>query len=176
VHVLPIYDVLQEDFTIAPGITLPVGHKYSFTRYRVDANTAERRLVSVRPRVEWGNFYSGNDLGLSMAVNVRPRPGLLVTVAEEWNHVRLAEGEFYTRLYRFVTETQLNPSVSLVNNIQYDSQSSILGWQSRFRWIVRPGNDLYFVYIHNWQDDLLSHRLYTLDRRATSKVSYTHRF
>ncbi|HEY3093922.1 MAG TPA: DUF5916 domain-containing protein, partial [Vicinamibacterales bacterium] len=54
VHVLPTYDSLQEDFTIAPGITLPIGHEYSFTRYRVDGNTADRRIVSVRPRVEWG--------------------------------------------------------------------------------------------------------------------------
>jgi hypothetical protein len=168
--------MLQEDFTIAPGITLPVGHHYSFTRYRLDGNTADRRLLSVRPRVEWGQFYSGNRRELSMAVNVRPRPGLLFTVAREQNHVTLAEGAFYTRLYRFVTETQLSPFVSLVNNIQYDSQSSVLGWQSRFRWILKPGNDLYFVYIHNWQEDLLSHRLYTLDRRATSKISYTHRF
>src|SRR6185503_16096893 len=103
-----------------------------------DGNTADRRLLSVRPRVEWGHFYSGNRRELSMTVNVRPRPGLLFSVAGEQNHVNLAEGEFYTRLYRFVTETQLIPFVSLVNNIQYDSQSSLLGWQSRFRWILRP--------------------------------------
>jgi hypothetical protein len=133
-------------------------------------------MVSVRPLVEWGNFYSGDRRELRLEVNVRPRPGLLLTVAREQNRVRLAEGAFTTRLYRFVTETELNPSVSLVNNVQYDSQSSVLGWQSRFRWIIKPGNDLYFVYIHNWQDDPLSHRMYTLDRRATSKISYTHRF
>ena len=176
VHILPTYDSLQEDFKIAPGITLPLGHEYSFTRYQVDGNTADRRFVSVRPRVEWGNFYSGTRRELRLEVNLRPRPGLLLTVAEEQNRVRLAEGAFSTRLYRFVTETELNPRVSVVNNIQYDSQSSALGWQSRFRWIIKPGNDLYFVYIHNWQDDPLSHRLFTLDRRATSKISYTHRF
>jgi hypothetical protein len=63
-----------------------------------------------------------------------------------------------------------------VNNIQYDTQSAVLGWQSRFRWIVKPGSDLYFVYTHNWQDDPLENRIYTLDRRAASKVLYTHRF
>jgi Domain of unknown function (DUF5916) len=176
VHILPTYDSLQEDFEIAPGITLPIGQDYSFTRYRVDGNTAERRMVSVRPLIEWGNFYSGDRRELRLEVNLRPRPGLLLTVAGERNRVRLAEGDFTTRLYRFVTETELNPMVSLVNNIQYDSQSSTVGWQSRFRWILKPGNDLYFVYIQNWQDDPLTHHLYTLDRRATSKISYTHRF
>jgi Domain of unknown function (DUF5916)/Carbohydrate family 9 binding domain-like len=176
VHILPTYDLLQEDFEIAPGITLPIGQEYSFTRYQVDGNTADRRMVSVRPRIEWGNFYSGDRRELRLDINLRPRPGLLLTVAGERNRVRLTEGAFTTNLYRFITETELNPSVSLVNNVQYDSQSSVLGWQSRFRWIIKPGNDLYFVYIHNWQDDPLSHRIYTLDRRATSKISYTHRF
>jgi hypothetical protein len=100
----------------------------------------------------------------------------LLSVAGEPNRVRLTEGAFTTNLYRFETETEFSPTVAVVNNIQYDSQSSVLGWQSRFRWILKPGNDLYFVYIHNWQDDPLSHRMYTLDRRATSKLSYTHRF
>jgi hypothetical protein len=32
------------------------------------------------------------------------------------------------------------------------------------------------VYTHNWLDDPLRSRIYTLDRRAASKVLYTHRF
>jgi hypothetical protein len=178
VHVIPTYDLLEEDFKIASGVTLPVGHHYSFTRYRVEGNTADRRLVSVRPWFEWGDFYSGERLQLNMTINVRPRPGLLFTLANEWNRVSLTEGQFYTRLFRFVSETQVSPIMSLVNNVQYDTQSAVLGWQSRFRWIVQPGNDLYFVYIHNWLDDPLSltSRFHTLDRRAASKVLYTHRF
>jgi len=170
--------LLEEDFKIAPGVTLPVGYHYGFTRYRVEGDTADRRLVSVRPRVEWGDFYSGDRLELNMNVSVRPRPGLLFTLGSEWNRVSLTEGQFYTRLYRFVSETQLSPFLSLANNVQYDTQSAVLGWQSRFRWIVQPGNDLYFVYIHNWLDDPLSltSRFHTLDRRAASTVFYTHRF
>ena len=48
--------------------------------------------------------------------------------------------------------------------------------KSRFRWIVKPGSDLYFVYTHNLVDDPLQDRFNTLDRRAASKVLYTHRF
>jgi len=175
-HVIPTFELLEEDFEISPGLTLPVGRQYGYTRYSVRGNTSSRRIVALQPRAEWGNFYSGDRLMFSMTVNVRARAGLMFSVAEEWNHVTLAEGQFYTRLYRVMAETQFNPFVSLVNNIQYDSQSAVLGWQSRFRWILQPGNDLYFVYIHNWLDDPLNHRIYTLDRRATSKVLYTHRF
>ena len=73
-------------------------------------------------------------------------------------------------------ETQFSPWIALVNNIQYDSVSAVLGWQSRFRWIVTPGSDVYFVYTHNWVDRPLFNRFETLDRRVASKVLYTHRF
>ena len=57
--------------------------------------------------------------------------------------------------------------------LQYDSVSRILGWQSCFRWIVRPGNDIYFVWLNNWLD--LDDRLTSIDRMAT-KIVYTHSF
>jgi hypothetical protein len=176
IHVIPTYEQLEQTFPIAPGVTLPAGRHYSFTRYSVQAETSRRRLFSLLPSVEWGDFYSGQRLRLNMSVDIRARAGVLLSLAHEWNRVSLAEGQFYTRLYRFISETQFNPFISLVNNVQYETQSAVLGWQARLRWIIQPGNDLYFVYIHNWQDDPLSRRIYTLDRRATSKISYTHRF
>ena len=101
---------------------------------------------------------------------------MIIYTSAEWNRVELEEGRFETRLFRVIPELQFSPWVSWVNNIQYDTQSAVLGWQSRFRWIVKPGSDLYFVYTHNWLDDPLDDRIYTLDRRAASKVLYTHRF
>ena len=52
---------------------------------------------------------------------------------------------------------------------------SITQRQSRFRWILKPGNDLYFVYLHNFVDDVRL-GLLTLDRRASAKAIYTYRF
>ena len=46
--------------------------------------------------------------------------------------------------------------------MQYDTQSAGIGWQARFRWIVRPGNDFYFVYIQNWLDDPVTGRIHTV--------------
>ncbi len=109
-------------------------------------------------------------------MNIRARPGVMFTLANEWNRVSLAEGRFYTRLYRGISELQFTPFISWVNNVQFDNQSAVLGWQSRFRWIVKPGSDLYFVYVHNWLDDPLRSRFVSLDRRASSKALYTHRF
>jgi len=175
-RVLPSYELLEDDFRISPGITLPAAGHYSFTRYRLQATTASRRVLAVSPTVEWGGFYSGDRRRLALNLDVRVRPGIIFYSSAEWNKVDLAEGGFQTRLYRGIVETQFSPWLSLVNNMQFDTQSSILGWQSRFRWILKPGNDLYFVYLHNWLDDPLLARFATLDHRASSKLLYTHRF
>ena len=176
-HVVPTHERLLEDFRIAPSVTLPLGNEYNFTRYRVQVNTAGRRFLSVRPEVEWGEFYSGDRVQMTLTSNVRPMPGVLFTLTAEWNKVQLTEGRFYTRLYRALSELQFSPFMAWVNNMQYDSQSAALGWQSRYRWIVHPGNDIYFVYNHNWLDDPLGARRFrSLDSRLSSKLLYTYRF
>ena len=176
VHVLPTYERLERNFLISPGITLPVGSEYSFTRYQFSAQTAQRRVVALSPTYEFGSFYNGTRRRTAINFNVRVRPGVIIYTSGEWNRVELAEGSFNTRLYRVVPELQFSPWIAWVNNIQYDTQSSIIGWQSRFRWILKPGNDLYIVYTHNWVDDALLNRIYTLDRRAASKFLYTYQF
>jgi hypothetical protein len=176
VKVLPTYERLENNFAISRGITLPVGSEYEWTRYRFQMVTAPRRVVALNQTFEFGGFYNGTRLRVATDLNVRVRPGVIIYTSAEWNRVELQEGRFETRLFRVIPELQFSPWVSWVNNIQYDTQSAVLGWQSRFRWIVKPGSDLYFVYTHNWLDDPLENRFSTLDRRAASKVLYTHRF
>jgi len=173
----PSYEYLKNDFAIADGIVLPAGTDYQFTRFSLSANTANKRIVSFQPRLEWGTFYSGDRLEAGVGMGLRPRPGVTVNLSYEFNDVNLAEGSFQTKLYRLVADTQFSPFMYLVNNIQYDSVSRILGWQSRFRWILTPGNDIFFVYTHNWldpSDPTMGFK--TLDRRGAAKVVYTKRF
>jgi hypothetical protein len=177
VAVVPSYERLKEPFEIATGITLPAGAEYRFTRVRVSGSTANKRILSVQPRLEFGSFLSGHRRELVMGVGVRPRPGVTLNLAYEVNDVDLAEGQFDTRLYRVVADTQFSPFMYLVNNLQYDSVSRVLGWQSRFRWILTPGNDIFFVYTHNWIDPVdPSARFQTLNRRGAAKAVYTKRF
>jgi hypothetical protein len=170
------YERLDAPFAISRGITLPLGAQYSFTRFRVNGQTANRRMLAVGARFETGGFYSGNRTERVLNLTVRLRPGLIIYTTGEWNSIDLPEGDFTTRLYRVVGETQFSPFIALVNNIQYDTQSAVVGWQSRFRWIVSPGNDLYVVYTHNWLDEPFFNRFSTLDKRFASKILYTYRF
>jgi hypothetical protein len=167
---------LDEPFRISRGITLPLGAEYRYARFWVRGQTANRRVLAVNLRYEAGDFYSGSRTQRSAGLNVRIRPGYIVYMNAEWNHIDLAEGRFSTNLFRVIGETQFTPFIALVNNVQFDTVSRVMGWQSRFRWIMKPGNDLYVVYSHNWQEDILLNRFSTLNTRAASKLLYTHRF
>lgn len=177
-NVLPTFERLERAFEINPGVLLPAGSEYHFTRYRLSAATANRRVLAFRPRLEWGGFFSGTRREMALEVGVRPRPGVTLNLSTEWNTVSLREGGFKTRLHRVVADTQFSPFMYLVNTVQYDSVSRVLGYQSRFRWIVTPGNDVFFVFTQNWVDRTPdgSSSFQTLDRRLAAKVSYTRRF
>lgn len=176
-EITPSYERLEEPFEISDGVVLPAGGEYRFTRYRVSGSTANKRIVSFQPALEWGSFLSGDRQEVVLGVGLRPRPGVTVTFNYEFNDVNLPEGAFQTKLLRFIADTQFSPFMYLVNNVQYDSVSRILGWQSRFRWILKPGNDIFFVYTHNWIDPVdPARRFSTLDRRAAAKAVYTKRF
>jgi hypothetical protein len=101
----------------------------------------------------------------------------VANIRGEWNRVELPQGSLSTSLIRAVFNTQLNPRLSPAHNVQFDSVSRVLDWQSRFRWILKPGDDIYLVYGHDWIDS--SNGLVTLNHSMTSKVIHapllTHR-
>jgi hypothetical protein len=178
VQIAPTYDRLERAFEISEGVELPAGSDYSFTRYLFTGETARQRPLSIGGTVGVGRFYSGRRKELVASLQVRPRSGVSVELEAERNLLDLAEGEFTTDVFRVSANTQFSPWMSLANNIQYDSESGSVGWQSRFRWIQRPGNDLFVVYTHNWQEfDGTGGRAWQwLDNRLATKIVYTLRF
>jgi hypothetical protein len=174
----PTYERLDEEFPISEGIILPVGGVYRFTRHELNASMADQYPFALGGQIAWGDFLSGRRTDYQLNARIRPRAGVALRIEAEHNVLDLDEGSFETTLYRAEANTQFSPWLSLVNTLQYDNVTRLLGWQMRVRWIQRPGNDLFFVYTHNWRefDDLDSRRFGTLDNRAAAKVAYTLRF
>ena len=175
VGVTPTFERLERNFNIHEGIVLPSGKTYDFTRYEIELRTASRRKLAVQSSYRWGSFFSGNRRELLLSAGIRPRSGLALSLDSEWNQIDLPEGSFSTQLVRSVVNAQPSPWVSFVSNLQYDTVSRTLGWQFRFRWISRPGDDLYFVYTHNWIDDEVR-EFRTLNRKAAVKIIRAYRF
>ena len=176
-QVSPSFERLQRDFEISPGVVLFEGTEYNFNRYKVEIDTAERRTVAASTVLEWGDFFSGTRREFSLDLGIRPRPGLFASVGGEFNRVELPEGSFSTSLVRTEINTQFGPWISLANRLQYDTVSRNIGWQARFRWILKPGNDIFVVLNQNWVDNpLLPDRIQTLNRQLSSKLVFTRRF
>jgi hypothetical protein len=171
---VPSYEYLDRDFRLAPNVILPRGSEYQYTRYSFAFTTANHRVLSGNATATVGTFYSGRRRDLAAGLNLRPRPGILATLSSSFSRVELPEGNFSTKVLRAVINTQFGPFISVSNNVQFDSVSRVLGWQARFRWILKPGDDIYLVWMNNWLDS--GGRLTTTDRSVASKVVYTHRF
>jgi hypothetical protein len=175
-HVLQSYERLDRAFPIGGGITLPAGSEYDYLRYRFVAATAQKRRTTLNSTIETGGFYDGTRQRVALDLTFRAGTGIVFSGSTEWNRIDLSQGSFSTSLYRLLGEVQFTPRVYVSNTVQFDSVSRVVGWQSRMRWIARPGNDLYVVFTGNWRDDPLLDRLTMIDRYAATKFVYTYRF
>ncbi len=168
-----IFERLEDSFEISDGVVLPIGD-YNFNEVRLEIRSANHRAVSTDSFVWRGGFWSGTRTGFEARLAYRPIAGLELSASWETNWVDLPEGKFTTERLQLQNSWAMSPWSSLTTILQYDNVSSVLGLYARFRWIVKPGSDFYLVYTHNWIDEI--GRFSTLERTATTKVNYTHRF
>ena len=178
------FEFLEDDFEISDGILVETG-EYENWEYQVRGRTASRRFVSIFGGVSWGGFWDGTRTRIDGRVFFRPAPGIGLSTEVERNDVSLSGGDFTTNVYRFEGGFDPSPWVGFTSQLQYDNQSEIIGLFARLRWILTPGNDVFLVYTHNWQDfgadmDVIPNPneegFRTLSRGATIKLNYTYRF
>jgi hypothetical protein len=67
-----------------------------------------------------------------------------------------------------------SPDVDWSNFVQFDNESETIGLNSRFRWIVRPGEEIFLVWNQVQERD--GDSLVPLFQEAAFKISYTLRF
>ena len=79
-----------------------------------------------------------------------------------------------TQLLSARVDYSASPNITWSNLVQYDSDSRILGFQSRFRWILRPGNDLFLVVSRGWYRRFDGDYLPSFDK-GSAKLQYTFR-
>ena len=172
----PIYERLFVPFRISPGVVLPPG-EYRFTRWRQTFFSASKRSWVWTGNWSFGNYWSGtaNTLGLTLTYKIPPQ--FQVSVTSNQTFARLPQGDFTATILSTSLNVAPSPRVALSNLIQFDNLTKNLGLQSRVRWTLQPGNDLFFVFSQGWiQDVTRDNRFVTQDSKASAKVQYTVRF
>ena len=118
------------------------------------------------------------ELIFTATTNISAHSDISFSTDIERNDVKLPEGNFIVDLTRFEAAWDINPWVSVSGNIQYDTQSEIVGLFARARWIMKPGNDLFLVYTNNRRNlggSLFDRNFRTLSQGGSVKVNYTYR-
>jgi hypothetical protein len=172
-------EYLDFAFEVSEGVPITPG-RYEYWDYRLNFRTAGQRRVGFFTNFSWGGWWNGDRTQINGRVNFRPTPGFQLGTNFERNDVTLPQGAFTANVYELDTQWNPSPWISFTNQLQYDDVSELVGLFARMRWIVRPGNDVYFVYTHNWVNygaGILSDPSFTtISRGASVKLSYTHRF
>ncbi|MDH5397170.1 MAG: carbohydrate binding family 9 domain-containing protein, partial [Cyclobacteriaceae bacterium] len=169
------YELLDGDFTIFKTHVIPRA-RYKFLSNSLLLTSAMRRNVWASAQLNWGDFYSGRRQDLILSAGWKINVPLYVGIQYENNHVFLPDGDFAAEIYRVNADILFSPDITLRNFIQYDNLSETIGIQSRFRWIIKPGNELVFAYT-----PLMSRPLpdspYDLEQNSfRMKLMYTFRF
>jgi hypothetical protein len=143
-------DVLPYDFEVARGVVLPA-KGYDYASYSVSFNTAIRRPAVLDLSYNFGRFYSGNldewQIGLTLKLSGTASLSFNADIIRG----RLPEGRFNENVFQVKADIYLSPDLGLMNYIQYDDVSRQLGWSSRLRWQISPGNEIYLVFNKNWE-------------------------
>ncbi len=167
-------EVLFEPFDITRDVTIPVGG-YDFSRLVVGFETSNHRPVSLDVFGRFGDYYDGTRQGVSSELEWRPSPYWGMDAEVDFDTIDLPGGEFEVLVGQFGFRITPNPKLSWNTLVQWDSVSNNVGLNSRLRYIVSPGNDIFLVFNQGY--------LFTLERdfvaqgtEATAKVGWTFRF
>jgi Domain of unknown function (DUF5916)/Carbohydrate family 9 binding domain-like len=172
----PTFERLFAPFQIADKVSLPAGD-YHFTRYRAEVETAAKRPWQVAATWWFGNYWSGRANEFTAQIVYKPTPHFQTAITAEQSFVRLPQGNFVARVWALRADYAFSPFFTVTNFLQYDNESRNLGWQSRVRWIIKPGNDFFLVFNQGWeQEEIRGIKFRTVGTRLTGKVQYTFRF
>jgi hypothetical protein len=175
VNWVPTFERLFVPFQIAERVSLPAGD-YRFTRYRAEVETAPKRPWQAFATWWFGSYFSGRADETSAQLLFKFAPHFQAGLTVEQTFARLPQGNFVARVWALRADYALSPFFTVANFIQFDNESRNLGWQSRLRWILKPGNDLFLVFNQGWEQQLGGLTFRRVGTRVTGKVQYTFRF
>jgi hypothetical protein len=148
--------------------------KYWFSTGGLFVEATKSRELSGRLEVFGGEWYDGYRVGVLPRVEWRPTRQLLFALSyshtRHWGLDRLGASSslcnvdsdvdpapcgnsFTVRIATARFELQLSPDISWNNLVQYDNGSDEINVQSRFRWTITPGSDLFLILNQGFIDE-----------------------
>ena len=169
------FEFLERPFSIAPGVTIPVGG-YDFQDVSVSYTVGQRRRLQGNVSVQHGTFFSGEKTTVGfrrgrfeVTPQVSVQPGLSL------NWVDLPEGSFRTQLIQSRIVYTPTPRMFFTGFLQYNTSNDTIGANLRLRWEYQPGSELFVVYTEE-RDTLTRTFPEIINRAFTVKLTRLFRF
>ena len=167
------YEYLEKPFNIYSTFVIPIG-TYQFYRNSLSLVTAGSRNLAGDIAYSWGGFYDGSRNDINAGINYKVAVPFFVGIRYKQNDVYLTNGNFTTRIYGINANVLFSPAITLYNYLQYDNNTKKIGIQSRFSWIVKPGNEIILVWTSNLSKPI---DRFVMDESALRfKIKYNIRF
>ncbi len=167
------YELLAKDFPIFSGFIIPQ-NDYTFWYQSIQLTTAGARNLAGSASFGTGDFYNGKRNDMKLTVNYKVVVPLFIGGNYSINHVTLPEGDFTAKIYQFNANILVSPAITLYNYLQYDNATEKIGWQSRFQWILKPGNEIILAWTSVWSQP---ENQFLMDESAVRlKLKYNIRF
>ena len=108
------------------------------------------------------------------SIDWRPSRFFAINLGYEQNEIDLPEGDFIVRIAQSRFDVNFSPDVSWITIVQWDNASDMMGINSRVKWIIEPGQEVFFVV--NQGFSTVADSLEPLKTEITFKVGVTIRF
>jgi len=138
------HEGLQKPFTIAPGVTLPVG-SYNFSSVGLDWETNAAAPLSFLLRGDFLGFYNGTRSGGTMTLTYRRGASITSSLLLDYNDVRLDQGHFVKSIIGARLAYFFTPRVFIQTLAQFNDQASAWTTNVRFGWLNTAATGLFIV-------------------------------
>jgi len=139
------FEALPGVFQVTPGVTVPSG-RYEFQQTKLLFTSSPQRPLSGTLTLNYGGFYAGTlrEITWRGRVEFGPRFYAEPTISLNSFNTPFGNGDANIVSSRF-TYT-LTPRMFASALVQYQSASSSMSTNARFRWEYQPGSEVFVVY------------------------------
>lgn len=169
------HERLSEDFEIDDGVVIPPG-PYDYVRAGVSMEGGSKRPIVPVLSYEAGEFFDGTRQDLFASAQVKPSRYFFLAPEYSQNVVNLPDGNFTVRVAQLRAVVNFTPDVSWSHFLQYDTDSEVFGYQTRLRWIIEDGRELFVVFNSAFERDGDATSVDYTESELTVKFEYTLRF
>jgi hypothetical protein len=149
-----------------PLICIP-GKRFDWRRAQIGFGMAQSRPVALFIDYSYGGFFGGHLHSIEGNLELRLSKHFFGQIEYIENRASgiadenctvlgcsVDEADFTQRLVRLRAQLIFTPDLSWDTFVQYDNLSNSVGWNSRVRWIIQPGNEFVVVWNQSQGTDL----------------------